>query len=46
MTVDDILGAGFMEGSDADGDEAEVRLPLHLIERFVMFFSGYGRLRR
>ncbi|PBK92620.1 Noc2-domain-containing protein [Armillaria gallica] len=23
MTVDDILGAGFMEGSDADGDESE-----------------------
>ncbi|KAG7447240.1 Noc2-domain-containing protein [Guyanagaster necrorhizus] len=23
MTVDDILGAGFMEGSDADGDQSE-----------------------
>ncbi|KAK0189752.1 Noc2-domain-containing protein [Armillaria mellea] len=23
MTVDDILGAGFMEGSDADGDDSE-----------------------
>ncbi|KAK0478737.1 Noc2-domain-containing protein [Armillaria novae-zelandiae] len=23
MTVDDVLGAGFMEGSDADGDESE-----------------------